>query len=223
MGTSFSAEKNTNIQETISQTMNEFITTNSVNCETISGADATLRWSDVECKGDLVMGDINISSKSKVKAKCLQSNISRNKIQTYLDTNLKNNLQNETSNIVGFNVALDQNTTISKDIQNIVNRMKDENILNCMTSNLSSVENIQERLKVGGNCIVGDINLTASAFTTADCVQKNTSIRKAINDLNTSIESELKSKKSSTGLIVMIIIVAITALIIFIMIKKMKQ
>ena len=222
MGTTFSAEKNTSIQETLSSTLNEFITENSTSCETTGGASANVVLKDIQCK-DFEVGDITASATSDVNVQCIQKNKAESNFKNFTEEKLKNELEKTTKNMIGINLSLDQNTTITRSIQKVVNTVKNSNILTCLTTNLSDANVILDNIKAEGKCVTGDINAVARTVTNVECIQNNESIMNAVNELNTNIETTLSTKSSGTGIVVMIIIVSIVVLIIFIMIKKMKS
>jgi hypothetical protein len=223
MGASFSAEKNTNIQEVFSKTVNTFVSENSQTCKTEGGAEASIDISRLKCGGDVNIKNITLNANSKVELKCLQANSAKSNIENFAETDLKNTLTKETNSMIGIDVSLDQNTTISRQINEVVNAFKDIDFMDCLSQNLSSADAIIDNIEAKGSCNVDNIEVTATSDIQMDCIQKNTKIMDALNKLNTSIQSELKNKKSGTGIIMMIIIVSIVALIIFIMIKKMKS
>ena len=215
MGATLSADTNTSIEEVVSNSINEFITNNSSACEGSSGAVATFRMSDVNCEGGIELGDINVSADSEVVTQCIQANISVNELEKYVDNNLKNSLENETKNMIGISATLNKNTQVSKDIQNVLNKIKTSNILTCLTRNLSTAEAIQEKMKSGGKCIAGNVNVNARAFTQLECIQKNDEVRSAITKLSSTIDSSIKNKKSGTGLMIGLIILGVIMFIFF--------
>lgn len=223
MGTSFSAEKNTSIQDTLTETMNEFISENSSVCETIADADVSVMLTDITCEKDLILGDITVDSNTNMNVECLQTNVSKADFNTFVEEKLTNKLENETENLIGIKLSLDKNTTLNKSIQKVVNTVKNSNMLSCLSTNLSSSEVILNNAKSGGKCIVGDINAESKSFTKVKCIQENESVMKAVSELNRDIETFLSSKTSGTGIVIMIIVVSIIAIIIFIMIKKRKS
>jgi len=223
MGATFSAEHNTNIQEVFSNTVNEFVSENSITCKTSAGATANLDISELDCGENLTISGVDITANSKMELKCLQANISKDIIKNFAETDLKNTLTKETGNMIGIDVSLDQNTTISKQINEVVNAFKEQDFMDCLSENLSSAEAIIREIKAKGNCTIEKIKVNATSDIQMECIQKNTKIMDALNELNASIQSELKNKKSNTGIIIMIIVGSIVTLIIFIMIKKMKS
>lgn len=223
MGTSFSAETNTSIQDTLSETINEFISENSSVCETVAGADASVNIKDITCEKDLILGDITVDSNTNINVECLQSSVSQIDFNTFLEDKLTNELKKETENLIGMNLSLDKNTTLNKSVQKVVNKVKTSNMLTCLTKNLSSSTVILENIKGGGKCVTGNINAESKSVTNAKCIQEDESVMKVVSELNKDIETFLSSKTSGTGIVIMIIVVSIVALIIFIMIKKMKS
>lgn len=223
MGAKFSAEQNTNIQEVFTESVNKFVSKNSQSCTASGAADAQFGIKHLTCEGELKIDTIIVNSNSKVGLSCMQSNISSASIKNFADTDLKNDLTKEASNIIGIDVSLDRNTTISRQIRKVTSAFKSTNFQECLATNLSTAKAIIENAKANGRCYVGDVNVKATSDIQMECIQKNTAVMEALDELNTSIQSELKTKKSSTGIVVMIIIGSIVALVIFIMIKKMKS
>ena len=223
MGANFSAETNTSIQDTITKTMNEFISENSQDCEASTGASASVVIDNIKCGGDYITGDITTDASSNLKLQCLQANKAEANFETFVEGKLKNELKKETKDLIGLKVSLDTNTTLTKSVQEVVNKVKANNIMNCLTKNLSEASVIQKNVEASDNCKTGNINAIARSDTQASCIQKNESVMDAVSELNTNIETYLSNKTSSTGIVVMIIVGSIVALIIFIMIKKMKS
>lgn len=223
MGANFSAETNTSIQDTMTKTMNEFISENSQDCDTSTGASASININNFDCGGDYIAGDITVDASSDLKLQCLQANKAEANFETFVEEKLKNELEKETKNLIGLKFSLDTNTTLSKSVQEVVNKVKSENIMKCFTKNLSDASIIQENVKASKNCKTGNMNAIARSDTQVSCIQKNESVMDAVSELNTNIETYLSNKTSSTGIVIMIIVGSIVALIIFIMIKKMKS
>lgn len=223
MGTTFSAEKNTSIQDTLSRTINEFVSENSSTCETSTGASATLEIKNLTCGNDLNLGDINTKASTNSDIECLQANVTSADFDSFADDTLKSELKKESKNIIGMKISFDENATIDKSVQEVVNKVKASGVLNCLSTNLTTAETILENITAGGRCIAGDINTETESITRLKCIQQNKSVMKAVSELNKDIETILSTKSSGTGIVIMIIVVSIVALIIFIIIKKMKS
>jgi hypothetical protein len=195
MGGVASANVNVSTQSTVSNAITNAIITNTSNCTAQNTNAISLQFGTVV--GDFNLTNANLSQSVTINSSCLQQTTNNTAILNSIQANLTQAYENGTSGAL-FSASV--NSQVSTAITNVANSVNIANIKSCLLNNLTSTA-------IGANYVGGNVNitnLTVGQVTNLvqSCVQNDTNITAATNQLATALSSAQTNQSSTIVYIV---------------------
>lgn len=216
MGASVSRVKTTN--EIITDVLTNIVIEFTNNCNNSNSNIQTIAFNDLEFVGcDVNFSNISQLTNSTITTNCSQSSEAMTDVTNKAQTELQNEL---TSKISGLNIGLSASDVQSSNklINDIKTNIDISSMINCITNSLNT--QLQTFTKIKATCKPGqsinfdNIKQVIISNQVSDCLQTNSVVTKAANDLDTLIKNKLSSSVEGLSFDIIIVIIVVVFVII---------
>jgi hypothetical protein len=187
-------------------------------CKSINNNNQIMSFTKFTCGGDLDISNLNQSISVTQNFSCALNSQQNSELQSKLKEEIKNNLESTAKGqAIGEIDSLSMAYTTS--INNIVNNIDMTQISSCVATSIQN-QNIEVNgFKVKGNCNIHNINQEIISNQVAKCLSANDAANKAIADMQSLLDNDLKSKSVGMDLGMIFIIFIIIAGVLLIAFK----
>jgi hypothetical protein len=175
------------------EALTNVIQKSSQDCKSISNNNQTMRFTNFTCGGNLDISNLNQKIEVTQNFSCAQQSQQNSELQTKLKEEIKNNLE---STAKGQAIGqIDSNSIAMTDsVNNIVNNINMTQMTSCVASAIQN-QNIElNGFTVTGNCNIHNISQEIIAKQVTKCLAANEAANKAIADMQSLLDNDLKSK-----------------------------
>lgn len=212
--------KQTSVTDVVSNAVSNVLMSNSSSCTAGGTFSQTLNVENIKAGGDITISGVSQNLTSTVNLNCVQKSGFTNQELTQIQNDIKQQIDQKTSN---YQFQPSEQTVITTSTQNISNSTTMNNVATAIANQFASQAQIYKNLQGGGNITLSNLSQTAIATTTAVVVHDLLANNQDVKNMQQLLDSKTTQTATGTNLIacagvsaVMLLIIAvIIALVLF--------